>query len=352
MVRTIPNDCIVASIEACIGSQDLKCILVHYLIYVKKSTIGNSAEWITQRHKALLGTLDSGLFPTLSMSNERFASHSHPCSNPVFTCNDLSASYTISSFLLTLCALVSCVTALNQDQCLKDLNSGRLRSMTSDNRSLGLDNSGNLVENDANATAISYFDCVEFCPGGHGQEPFEWSMFTQQFAAWLLPWIALLSQLPFGAESKLDDFMSVVLTVGSPALTAYSLALTTLNGSYIASRLSRISFPNAEHAISVLSGLQQAPFRIANDELLASLLVLPQNDKWWETARSSFGHEHTWSISAFSGIAWVVIAYIFTIIDAFIYKSPTRKFISSDGPGVSSVWLWVSLLIPFHFVSD
>ena len=238
------------------------------------------------------------------------------------------------------------VVALDQDQCLEELNSGHLRNLTSDNRSLGLDNFGHPVS-DANATAISYFDCVEFCPGGMGQEPFSWSMFTQQFAAWMLPWIALLSQLPFGAESKWDDLMSVLLTVGSPVLAGYSIVLTTLNDSYLASSLTNTPFPNVEYAISVLSSLQQAPLHITTEGgLLASLVVLSQNDKWWETIPSLIGREHMWSISAFSGMAWVIIAYVLTIIDAFADINPSRKYIPSDGPGVSSVWVWVSSV--FH----
>jgi len=172
-------------------------------------------------------------------------------------------------------------------------------------------------------------------------------MFTQQFAAWMLPWLALLSQLPFGAESKLDDLVSVVLTVGSPVLTAYSLVLTALNESYITSRLSDISLPNVEHAVSVLSGLQQAPLQILGEdqELLALLIALPENRKWWETVHSMIGCEHTWSISAFAGIVWVLIAYILTVVDAFSALSPTRTFVSSDGPGVSSLWAWVRAVV-------
>jgi len=250
-------------------------------------------------------------------------------------------SVSVISILVQCCALASCIAALNQDQCLKDLRSGHLRSLTSDNRSLGLDNSGHTVP-DANATAISYFDCVEFCPDGQGQEPFSWSMFTQQFAAWMLPWIALLSQLPFGAESKLDDFMSVILTLGSPVLAGYSIVLTALNESYVASRLSDISHPNIAHAISVLSGLQQAPLQIvAAEGLLASL---PNNNEWWEIAHSLNGHEHTWSITAFSGIAWVIVAYVLTIVDAFADISPSRTFIFADGLQVSFLWVWVRIL--------
>ena len=238
-----------------------------------------------------------------------------------------------------------CAAALNQRQCLADLRSGHLRTLTNDNRSLGLDIFGKPVD-DANAAAISYLDCVAFCPGGDGQEPFVWSIFTRQFAAWLLPWLALLSQLPFGAEFKIDNIISVILTVGSPVLAAYSIVLTTLNGSHVASRFSGTTFPNTANAVTVLAGLQQSSIEVSSgDGLLASLVILPENDKWWSTMTSLTSHEHTWSISALSGIAWVVVAYLLTLLDAFTDITMSRSRINSDGPAVGSLWLWVSLLV-------
>ncbi|KZP14864.1 hypothetical protein FIBSPDRAFT_709178, partial [Athelia psychrophila] len=74
----------------------------------------------------------------------------------------------------------------------------------------------------AGAGAISYALCIEAC--GPGPEPFDWPDFSQQFSTWLLPWLALISQLPFGAGSRPENMMSVILAVGSPTLAAYSLA--------------------------------------------------------------------------------------------------------------------------------
>ena len=51
--------------------------------------------------------------------------------------------------------------------------------------------------NEASQTNITYHQCVETCGGGAGD--FKWTMFSQSFGAWLLPWIALIFQLPFGA---------------------------------------------------------------------------------------------------------------------------------------------------------
>jgi len=44
---------------------------------------------------------------------------------------------------------------------------------------------------------ITYHQCLETCGGTVGE--FRWTVFSQGFGAWLLPWIALMFQLPFGA---------------------------------------------------------------------------------------------------------------------------------------------------------
>jgi hypothetical protein len=43
-----------------------------------------------------------------------------------------------------------------------------------------------------------------------GQVPrsFNWREFAQLFSSWLLPWLALISQLPFGSGNYADDFLS------------------------------------------------------------------------------------------------------------------------------------------------
>lgn len=46
---------------------------------------------------------------------------------------------------------------------------------------------------------ITYELCVKRCGGGIGW--FNWAMFVQGITSWLLPWVALTSQLPFGATS-------------------------------------------------------------------------------------------------------------------------------------------------------
>jgi len=256
-------------------------------------------------------------------------------------------------------SLLSCVVALDQNKCLVDLNSGQIRLLAGNvTRPIGLNNEGESVS-DTIATAISYRDCVKYCPGGSGQEPFNWSVFSTQFAAWLLPWLALISQLPYGASDRLDNLMSMVLTVGSPTLAAYSLILTSLNNYHLAFNFSQITFPNAGHAVRILSGLQQLPLQIdLDDGLLASLVVLPKNDTWWAAMDAIVGHENAWTISALAGIVWVVVAYALTVVDSFTGLAEKESLDSqlerhsgtSDGPGVGSMWLWVRLLHANNFI--
>lgn len=205
------------------------------------------------------------------------------------------------------------------------------------------DSQGNVLEDVAKATGVTYGLCVRAC--GPGQEPFQWSVFSQQFSSWLLPWLALVSQLPFGPKDRMDNLESVVLTVGSPMLAAYSLALTLLNGRWVARRFSKHKYPNVRNAIRVLSSLQQAPLRVVNENaLLSSLVVLPQNDEWWRELMEWLEYPHTWSISAVTSIAWVAIAYIFTVIDSFTGDSLNGElatFINANGQGVGSLWLWL-----------
>ena len=70
----------------------------------------------------------------------------------------------------------------------------------------GTDYFGRPVNDSRDAVALTYEECDYLC--GTTQEAFGWSTFSQQFSAWLLPWLALVSQLPFGAESRLDNFIS------------------------------------------------------------------------------------------------------------------------------------------------
>jgi hypothetical protein len=226
------------------------------------------------------------------------------------------------------------VAGTNFDVCLANLQNGTFGVGVDVG---GTDDHGYPV-NVSVATGMTYSLCVQAC--GVGQEPFQWAIFSQQFSSWLLPWLALVSQLPFGANDKLDNLESVLLTVGSPTLAAYSLFLTVLNSRWVTKRFEKYTYPNVANAIRILSSLQQSPIRVMKEGgLLASLIVLPDNDKWWTELAKLINYTHTWSISAVTSIAWVVIAYIFTILSSFTVG--ITNAINSNGQGVGSLWLWL-----------
>ena len=52
--------------------------------------------------------------------------------------------------------------------------------------------------------SLPYEQCLVEC--GSGMEDVNWESFSQNFGAWLLPWIALMFQIPFGAERKFYRF--------------------------------------------------------------------------------------------------------------------------------------------------
>ena len=245
------------------------------------------------------------------------------------------------ALLIGICYLesVSIVGALNATQCLESLNTGYLRSYYNlTDRPLGMDNTGGAVEYEP-ATAISYADCVAYC-GGNAQEPFDWQTFSQQSTSWLLPWLALISQLPFGGQSVMDNFVSIILTIGSPVLAAYSLILFCLNASYAKSIFRHDPSPSAKHAVRALIGLQQAPLRV-DYQLLAISLSPNKGDQWWKELSSGLRSYHRWSFSALSGIAWVIISYLLMLVDSTA-SDQKGTLVGYDGPGVAALWCWVS----------
>ncbi|KAJ6589768.1 hypothetical protein B0H19DRAFT_924057 [Mycena capillaripes] len=206
----------------------------------------------------------------------------------------------------------------------------------------GMDNHGNPVSI-ANATAMSYALCIKTC--GTGPTFRAWSVFSQRFSTWLLPFLALVCQLPFGANNRLDNIMSMLLNVGSPTLGAYSLILTLLNTYWIRQRFSHISYPNAQNARRILNALQQAALKVSTDDgLLASLILLPENNLWWSDLIIwlDMNYAHSWSFANVASIGWVVIAFALTVIDTYTdVTNNSTPPLNSNGLAVAFSWLWL-----------
>ena len=100
--------------------------------------------------------------------------------------------------ILVLLFSASLAAAANFTQCLEDFKADP--SATG-----GVDSHGHDVSA-ADAVGLNYRTCTERC--GSTAESLGWRQFAQSFVWWLLPWLALVGELPFGSGNHIDDFVS------------------------------------------------------------------------------------------------------------------------------------------------
>ncbi|KAF8145331.1 hypothetical protein K438DRAFT_1991968 [Mycena galopus ATCC 62051] len=89
------------------------------------------------------------------------------------------------------------------------------------------------IQSSPDIWGITYEACKAEC--GAMVQSIDFSATVVLLTTWLLPWTALIAQLPFEAGGWMD-LLSACLCVGSPALATYSLALTAFNRRYITSK--------------------------------------------------------------------------------------------------------------------
>jgi hypothetical protein len=140
--------------------------------------------------------------------------------------------------------------------------------------------------------------------------------------------------------------MSLLLSVGSPALAGYSLAITSLNRRWLAREFTdRVGYPNADVVPTVLSALQHIPIRLVEyGALLPSLIVLPQNDQWWTLMSKMANKTRQWNMPAAMNIFWVSLACLLTIIDSFADFGGT-PVPGDTGYAIVAVWSYLLPLV-------
>ena len=131
--------------------------------------------------------------------------------------------------------------------------------------------------------------------------------------------------------------------MGSPALAAYSLVLTSLNARLIHRRAQRIEHESKNDVARALISLQQSPLELTKDERL--LAFIPSSDKWRDEIVERLNRRNGWSIATGSSVAWVVIAFTFTLVDSFVSLSGSANSSASDGLAVGTLWLWLLCLV-------
>ena len=134
----------------------------------------------------------------------------------------------------------------------------------------------------------------------------------------------------------------VVLSVGSPALTAYSLALTSLNAQSVYQRVQRINHRGKNGVARALISLQQTPLELTrNGRLLAFIWT---SDSWRQEIVDRLNRRNAWSVATGSSVAWVVIAFLFTLVDSFVSLNNSNDS-GSQGHAVGTLWLWLLCLV-------
>ncbi|KAG9309682.1 hypothetical protein JVU11DRAFT_10354 [Chiua virens] len=237
--------------------------------------------------------------------------------------------------------VISCAENSSSLECTSSLNISSTTALsvlrTSDG-SLILPELGSIQ----GATALAYGGCLKYCGPG-SQEPFNWNDFAQEYTTWLLPYLALLSQLPFGARRRTDDLMSAILTLGSPTLAGYSLYLTLLNARWVNDYMfADIHYPSAavrRSVVRVLSNLQQVPLRVhpRGSGQFESLVVHPDNDEWWNIFAEELEYSQTWSIASVTSILWVMTAYLLSV--AYAISNLTGNYRNGEGTASGLLWL-------------
>jgi hypothetical protein len=261
--------------------------------------------------------------------------------------------------LIVVCCMVPSTFATDFEQCFIDIRANQTQTG-------GVDSDGNSVANITEAVGITYARCIESC--SPAPEDFDFPTFSRMFTAWLLPWFALVSQLPFnGSNSKEDDILSVVLAVGSPTLAGYSLALTASNTRWLHKRIMEIQ-RNPDNVLErverVLNYFQTMRLEIQQEHLRTviaahreppALNTVRQGGTWWKDVEDGLSYAPQGVISAATALGWVFVAYVFTVIDAFTSLQDVEDTYGlgpgispngiSDGQGVGSIWLWLLAVV-------
>ena len=139
----------------------------------------------------------------------------------------------------------------------------------------------------------------------------------------------------------LDDVLSFLITIGSPALAAYSLQITHLNAHWIATGFLDVKYPNSKHIPTVLSAFHHIPIRISHHPpSLHSLIVLPRNDDFWRHLLAGAKKTRRWTVPMIMNFILVIFAAVLTALDT-VY-SPNAGDI---GYAIAAVWTFLLPLI-------
>jgi hypothetical protein len=125
-------------------------------------------------------------------------------------------------------------------------------------------------------------------------------------------------------------------------LAAYSLVLTALNARLVYRGAQRIKHKSKNSVARALISLQQTPLELTQDGRLLAFVSI--SDQWIREIVDRLNRRNAWSIATGSSIAWVIIAFIFTLIDALVSLQNSNRD-EANSLAVGTLWLWLLCLV-------
>ncbi|KAG8756949.1 hypothetical protein FRC14_002517 [Serendipita sp. 396] len=268
----------------------------------------------------------------------------------------------LSSILLVLFSSVAVVSAdpthphANFTQCILDIRSQATPLYPYE--PYFVDRDGRQTSNISEAIGADYGTCKAYCGTSYGD--FQWSLFSQQFTGYLLPFLALTAQLPFESDGTWHDFMSLLLTISCPQLATYSLSLSILNSRHVKRRLDELfsRHPDArrqlvlddlkERVFQTLRLSQQQPFEPDNlgahepglDDAGKAELEL----RYWKVLQETLKvKSRSFTASLATQFTWALVAFSFTWMDAFGSEKIGTN-VTAYGLATSICWSWLMSL--------
>ncbi len=241
---------------------------------------------------------------------------------------------------------------IDYSQCASDVNQIFWKAT---NITFLRDRYGSPTNNISQAWGISYEACKAICRGPVNTKGYSWNALSEALTSWLLPWLALTAQLPFETKDKQTNLMALLLALGSPSLSTFSLSLTILNGRWInqifrpvkeGNKGLRPRRPFQTKAIKAARVLliesQHTPIQIVNGPRreIAQLFVCSKNWPWWLSLRKEIQKtKRGWTYSLYAQIGWVCVSQVLTIVQFFTSASFNTS--TGIGLGINSLWIWM-----------
>ena len=132
------------------------------------------------------------------------------------------------------------------------------------------------------------------------------------------------------------------MSVGSPALAAYSLVLTSLNIRSVYRRAQQIRHESKFVVARTLVSLQQTPLELTRDERL--LIFIPINDHWRREIVDRLNSRKAQSVAINSFVGSVGIAFVFTVMDSFSSINDSNDA-AYEGHADGTLWLWLLCVV-------